>query len=535
VSNGVERSAWTALQQTAAGDKSAWATQIGPVRVQTTMPDLAPRIPSMTYEHVGLQSLLVALTSSNIIVIMSRLDWKNLLSTKRLRPLLGGPPSIKAKSEGRTEFERDYGRTIYSTPFRRLKQKAQVFPLEPSDYVRTRLIHSLEVSTVAEDLATQVARTIPDMKRLDRKLVDAIPLVAATCGLIHDLGNPPFGHAGESAISTWFEGRLKKDKTFLDGLSDQQQQDFLNFEGNAHALRIISRMWLLADDYGLNYTCGTFSAARKYLPASNQLIKTEHPRSKPGYFWSERRVIEVVEEKTGTHGRRHPLTFLVEAADDIVYSVVDLEDGIKRNIFNWDDLYEHLRDTCKGDPVFKQIIDLATRQIGKGKFTGIALSEAMGQAFRISAISEFAIIAKRMFKKRYGPIMEGTYTGELLFDADSEARRLIDACKDYAKKNLYTCRDILKLEIKGRRVIHDLMDLFWESLESWSPNSLPTTKTYAGKIYILISDNYRRVFEKRIKEDPANSKYYKLQLVTDYVAGMTDPFACRLHEDLTSA
>src|SRR5258706_9982133 len=122
---------------------------------------------------------------------MKTLVWRDLLNQERVRGLLGGPASVKSEKEERTEFERDYGRTIYSAPFRRLKQKAQVFPLEPSDYVRTRLIHSQEVSSVAEDVAFQITRAVNELKSLDPKLRDAIPLVAATCGLIHDLGNPP--------------------------------------------------------------------------------------------------------------------------------------------------------------------------------------------------------------------------------------------------------------------------------------------------------------------------------------------------------
>ena len=468
------------------------------------------------------------------IATMPRLKWDDLLCKERLRKLLGGPDSVKAENESRTEFEWDYGRTIYSAPFRRLKQKAQVFPLETSDYVRTRLLHSQEVSSVAEDLAAQLVRTIPELDRSEPAIRDAIPLVAATCGLIHDLGNPPFGHAGELAIQSWFARRLKENDKFLEGLDDQQKQDFLKFEGNAHTLRIISRMCLLVDHYGLNYTCGTFSAGRKYLPPSHR-VDGRHSFSKPGYFWSEAKVIEICDSKTGTQNARHPLAFLVEAADDMVYSLVDLEDGIKRKVLNWTDLRNHLEKLCSGSRVFDEAMKLADRQISGHGFSGVAEAEAMAQAFRIAAISELAIASKEIFKKRYDSIMEGSYDGELVVDAESEARPLILACKEYARKNLYTSQEILKLEVRGRHVIRDLMDLFWEAVEKMSPSSIPiSTKTYEGKIYHLISDNYRRVFETRLKEDLEHPTYYKLQLVTDYIAGMTDPFACRLHKDLTN-
>lgn len=467
-------------------------------------------------------------------MVTKRFVWRELLSEERLRKLLGGPDSVKSDKEERTEFERDYGRTIYSAPFRRLKQKAQVFPLEISDYVRTRLIHSQEVSSVAEDLAAQVTRRIPELTASEAPIRDAIPLVAATCGLIHDLGNPPFGHAGELAISTWFKARTKKDVNFLEGLDDQQRQDFLSFEGNAHTLRIVSQMCLLADNYGLNYTCGTFSAARKYLPPSHE-TNNKHSRSKPGYFWSERYVIEIARSKTGTQESRHPLTFLVEAADDMVYSVVDLEDGVKRKVLDWQHLREYLDDRCKGDPIYAEVIALAERQVGAHDFVGIVKSEAMAQAFRIAAISELAIAAKKIFEKRYDVIMEGAYDEDLLMDIESQGRPLIKACMDYAKKHLYTSTEILKLEVRGRHVIHDLMDLFWEAVEELTPNSIPpSTRSYPGKLYHLISVNYRRVFEERLKTDEEHSRYYKFQLVTDYIAGMTDPFACRLHKELTN-
>jgi dGTPase len=463
---------------------------------------------------------------------MTRLIWKDLLREERTRPLLGGSPSVKSEKERRTEFERDYGRTIYSAPFRRLKQKAQVFPLEPSDYVRTRLIHSQEVSSVAEDIAFQVTRDVSEVQSLEPTLREAIPLVAATCGLIHDLGNPPFGHAGELAIASWFDQKLEDDSNFLEGLSEQEQKDFLRFEGNAHTLRIISHLFLLSDHYGLNYTSGTFSAARKYLPASHTIGKV-HSRSKPGYFSSEQDVIDIVCSKTGTVESRHPIALLVEAADDMVYCVVDLEDGIKRKVLQWTEIEEHLRKECSGTRVFDEAIKLAREQIGHTDFSGPAKGEAMAQTFRIAAISEMAIAAKEAFAKRYEEIMHGTYNEELLLDRECEAMPLVRACKAFGLKNLYTSSDILKLEIRGRHVIHDLMDLFWEAVENLESSSVPpNTKTYPGKLYHLISDNYRRVFEKRLKDPKENARYCKLQLVTDYIAAMTDPFACRLHKEL---
>jgi dGTPase len=229
----------------------------------------------------------------------------------------------------------------------------------------------------------------------------------------------------------------------------------------------------------------------------------------------------------------NPIALLVEAADDMVYCVVDLEDGIKRKVLQWTEIEEHLRKECSGTRVFDEAIKLAREQIGHTDFSGPAKGEAMAQTFRIAAISEMAIAAKEAFAKRYEEIMHGTYNEELLLDRECEAMPLVRACKAFGLKNLYTSSDILKLEIRGRHVIHDLMDLFWEAVENLESSSVPpNTKTYPGKLYHLISDNYRRVFEKRLKDPKENARYCKLQLVTDYIAGMTDPFACRLHKEL---
>jgi dGTPase len=447
-----------------------------------------------------------------------------------------GRRSVRSRQEHRSEFERDYGRTIYSAPFRRLKEKAQVFPLEESDYVRTRLLHSQEVSSVAEDLASQLVKRIPEMRQLKEEMKEAIPLIVATCGLIHDLGNPPFGHAGELAISTWFQDRLERHKCLLDGLNIQEKKDFLRFEGNAHTLRIISNMRLLIDDFGLNYTCATLSAARKYVSPSNLTDEKQHSKSKPGFFSSEAKIVKLVQDETGTEDCRHPLTFIVEAADDIVYSVVDLEDGIKRKVLDWHRFKAYLEKKCKRDPLYHRVVSLADKQVKGAEFnTNETPDEIMAQVFRIAAVSELAIAVRQVFEKRYEAIMQGDYVGELVFDDSSAAGDFVAACKQYARENLYTSADILKLEIRGRRVIHDLMDLFWESVRDLSANSFPvSTKSYPGKIYRLISQNYREVFEERLQIANEHPTYCKLQLITDYLAGMTDPFACRLHRELTN-
>ena len=195
------------------------------------------------------------------------MTWKKLLNASR-------PRQTTLPTDFREQFERDYGRAIFSTPVKRLQDKAQVFPLEAHDAVRTRLTHSLEVSSVARGLATEVAKRLLKENQIDDGMDRQIEAIAAVCGLIHDIGNPPFGHSGEDAIREWFKQKLGEDK-LRDRLENKEQlvQDFLQFEGNAQTLRLVAKLQILADDNGLNLTFGTLSASCKYVARSDGLVK----------------------------------------------------------------------------------------------------------------------------------------------------------------------------------------------------------------------------------------------------------------------
>ena len=195
------------------------------------------------------------------------MNWQKLLNECRLRP-------TTSRDCFRSEFERDFDRVVYSTPLKRLQDKAQVFPLEPHDAVRTRLTHSLEVSSVARGLAVRNARWMHQQGKISQCMIRSIEAIAATCGLIHDLGNPPFGHAGEEAIRAWFQ-RPERQRQLRASLTNEQQvQDFMKFEGNAQSLRLVTKLQILADYNGLNLTFGTLSALCKYLASSTEPKKT---------------------------------------------------------------------------------------------------------------------------------------------------------------------------------------------------------------------------------------------------------------------
>jgi len=469
---------------------------------------------------------------------MERMDWTKLLSAKRDRI------TQRLEEEARAEFERDYDRCVFSTPVRRLQDKAQVFPLEPLDAVRTRLTHSLEVSTIARDLGDTVGRWLLKKKHLsDEQEVAAIRSVAAAGGLIHDLGNPPFGHAGEKAIQEWFKRRLDSDKDSQffsefaengkgDERGSQYAQDFLKFEGNAQTIRLVGHLQILSDFHGLNLTYATLSAACKYTAPSNKLDHDDNERKKPGYFASEQELIARIREATGTGDARNPIAFLIEACDDIAYLTVDLEDGVKKQVLDWGTLKDELQKRgVKNNPV-KDCINLAEKQIKKGclSLTGHDLDEAYATAFRVQAIGRMVPAVSVAFQENYESIMMGEYHSALL--RESTAASLEQACREVCREFVYKSPETLRLELMGRRVIQDLMDIFWSGVEDWS-----TDRSQSGfdhSVYNLLSPNYRAVFEKGMEERRLPENYLKLQLVTDYIAGMTDTFACRLHKQLTN-
>ena len=482
------------------------------------------------------------------------MEWTKLLSAKRVGELMGKKES---KPDNRTPFERDYGRAVFSTPVRRLQDKTQVFPLEEHDAVRTRLTHSLEVSSVARSLGRQAGIWLQSKGFLSVAQIHDVETISATCGLIHDLGNPPFGHAGETAIQSWFEARLsaeglvsrrgeaKERGRLFDGLEvigkkgvykTQYANDFLKWEGNAQTLRLLSRLQVLADEYGINLTCGTFSAARKYVSPSNKLSEDDkfHERSKPGFFASENETVDRVQKETCTVGIRHPITYLVEASDDIVYATGDLEDGVRKGILDWNSLKRELKARSNGSRLVKRVIKEAEKKVSFDRKKPHLLNEEVTQAFRTFSIGVMKDAAFEQFCRCYKDKRDGRYHRELIRDNNCEAATFVNACTGIGVDYVYPSPPTLRLELMGRRVIHDLMNVFWEGARVCGTSDAPKQckKGFAGKAYKLISSNYKTVFLSTLKNGELPEQYCRLQLVTDQIAGMTDSFARRLHKRL---
>ena len=248
-------------------------------------------------------------------------DWIKLLNSERRKHAGNKQRSEPDETEERTEIERDYDRILFSTPVRRLADKTQVFPLERNDSVRNRLTHSHEVANLARSIGTSLVwghKVADDVKGSKRD----IPAMLAAVGLAHDLGNPPFGHQGEHAIQSWFKAKAENEPRAFEGLNKAQKSDFFNFDGNAQTFRLVTRLQLVDHEYGLDLTYGTLAALLKYPCDASNVSKDNAATKKSGVFQSEKVIAEEVWKQTGLRlGQRHPLTYIMEACDDIAYSV----------------------------------------------------------------------------------------------------------------------------------------------------------------------------------------------------------------------
>ena len=389
---------------------------------------------------------------------MTNLDkWTDLLNDGRRkkeiqrekddRTALGKQNS--ESNEPRTEVERDYDRILFSTPVRRLADKTQVFPLDKNDSVRTRLTHSHEVSNLARSIGTtlafkyNIAADVKDSKR-------NIPALLASAGLAHDLGNPPFGHQGEGAIQSWFLENA--DSVLADLELAQHRQDFLRFEGNAQGFRLLTRLQLINDDYGLDMTHASLTALMKYPTQSDQVTDNHVAKKKHGFFASEQHVVDYIHEKTGLAlGLRHPLAYVMEACDDIAYVVLDAEDAVKKGLASFSDLMAFLKNAEPDDVMIEDVVRESTTkhteyQNANLKLSPAELNDVSMQRFRVFAIGAMVKAATDTFVKYESEFLTGSVDIPLL--KKSSAERLRKTLKDFSFKHAYTHRTVLEIECK---------------------------------------------------------------------------------------
>lgn len=439
-------------------------------------------------------------------------DLGKLLNAGRFRD------TGKQGGDKRLEFERDYDRIIYTSAFRRLQDKAQVFPLERKDFVRTRLTHSLEVSTLARSLGVDTARTLKELGKLEKEYDREFGNILLSASLVHDLGNPPFGHFGEDTIGNWFEEYFRSNKGIIEG---KKKNDFTKFEGNAQTFRILTKLQYLKDEWGLNLTYGTLAALMKYPVRSDQILPRKGSiYKKYGYFFSEEDRFEKVNEMTGLQNKRHPLTFLLEAADDIAYSVADVEDGAKKGAIDWDELISVLESRLPKD--CKHFIDSmkdAESNLREKKFPESRLNAI--QDFRIKVQGKMLRDCVDVFVNNFQEIIDGSFNGELL--QRSNSAELSQVFKiDIGGKKVYSCDEVLTQEIVSEKVISTLLKIHVEAMLG---DDYLDNKKIQGKLYSQISSNFKYSFE-----NSERTNYDKFRLVTDYISGMTDNFALNLYQ-----
>ncbi|MBR5157451.1 MAG: dNTP triphosphohydrolase [Clostridia bacterium] len=380
-----------------------------------------------------------------------------------------------------SDFEKDYKAIISSAAFRRLQDKTQVFPLDQSDFVRTRLTHSLEVSTIAKQLGVMVTNSKYANDDLNQDLKNPeyqqlIPSVLSCAGLLHDLGNPPFGHFGEVVIGDWFKKELLKDSFCYKGkpihsvLSQQMQNDLCNFEGNAQALRILSKAQNNPDGYDSNLTFATLATLIKY-PTNSLQADSKNPDTrihKIGYFLSETDMYNKIREATGLDSvsnihARHPLTYLMEAADDIAYSTSDLEDALKKGMFSIDSFIKFVEDELKKLPDNREkdksvelFNELNVKLNDKNRSTENDL--VAFQKWTVYVKGWLTFVVAYSFSKNYKRIISGEYKDDL-FKAGYH-KYSIKILKDAMKKFVFNAPSILKLELSANKIISALMDDF---------------------------------------------------------------------------
>ncbi|TWR29172.1 deoxyguanosinetriphosphate triphosphohydrolase [Mucilaginibacter pallidiroseus] len=438
------------------------------------------------------------------------MNWDKLLSAKRW----GSENKYnQSPTEARSQFQRDYDRIIFSSPFRRLQNKTQVFPLPGSVFVHNRLTHSLEVASVGKSLGrihyNKLKAADPDIDNKYPLLSEIGDIVAAAC-LAHDLGNPAFGHSGESAISHYFtEG---SGKVYQQQVSEQQWQDLINFEGNANALRILTHPYGGKGNGSFALTYSTIAAIAKYPCASlaghnKQNIFTK----KYGFFESEQQsFIKIADElelpKVQDEPlvyKRHPLVYLVEAADDICYNIIDLEDALRLKILSYAEVEELLLPLC--DEKMPQ------------RLANIEDVEAKVGFLRAMAISTLVTQCSELFYREEAAILDGTFNAALIDRIDEPYRSVMEKIGQVSVKKIYNYQSVVQIEIAGYKVMGGL-------LEDFIPAYLKNQSKYHKKLVELVPKQFLTT-----SDDP----YTKIQSILDFVSGMTDLYAVELFRKIT--
>ena len=465
------------------------------------------------------------------------MNWTQLLSSKRSRTFANGN---HGSTDLRSEFEKDYHRIIGSASFRRLQDKTQVFPLDKSDFIRTRLTHSLEVSSFGKSLGQNIGEYILAYKK-DEDFIpqykEDICNILQCAGLLHDIGNPPFGHFGECVIRDWFKKNLGaidfKGKSVESILSPQMIEDFYNFEGNAQAFRLITKLHYLVDENGMNLTYALLNTIVKYPVPSTKIDKTTGniKDKKMGYYYADQKLYEAVAKATGTEGKRHPLTYILEAADDIAYKTADIEDAFVKGFISYHKLREELGMLQEKNPEDSFApLDKLERKYQSGIKRGVKNPEEYAVKNWIVQVQGFLIsCATYGFTSNYEAIMEGTYKYDIFHGTYAED--LMHLLGDLAYREVFVTPDIYKMEVAESVILDFLMTKLVNAVIYYDTDV--KLSEIDKRMLSFVSGNYESAYHYQAEGKSEEEKLYlRLLLVTDYICGMTDSYAKRLYQEL---
>lgn len=444
------------------------------------------------------------------------MEWTSLLNASRL----GESRAVEENDDVRSQFERDADRIIYSGSFRRLSRKTQVHPLAANDHVHNRLTHSLETGQVGKALGKRIHAELINELPTHISAADISSIIQAAC-LAHDIGNPPFGHAGEEAMVHWFASNSQS----FGNLSDTERYDIGRFDGNAQGFRILTQVENHLFKGGLRLTYATLATFLKYPRVANPDLK------KFSVFRSEQQILDEVAAAVGlpmhdgTYAR-HPLAYLVEAADDICYCVLDLEDAVELKILSFEEVKELLLKPL--DPKEKERI---TRQFAGSAMFRVNLARMRGPVFKLLINA-----AVEGFLKSYTDIMAGRPVGDVftaLGEGDVRAR-VISEAKEIGRKKIYVDARKVEVELGAFATLDALLtDLFaaarecaYKQANEQGPELGWRTRLILG----LLGDHAPR------KENPPPSgpwtEYLSYRRAVDFVSGMTDNYATYLAKQL---
>jgi dGTPase len=437
------------------------------------------------------------------------MNWEKLLSAKRW----GNENKIQSAEDARSEFQIDYDRLIFSSPFRRLQNKTQVFPLPGSVFVHNRLTHSLEVASVGRSLGRIFYNKL---KKDDPEIDSRLPLisevgniVAAAC-IAHDMGNPAFGHSGETAISHYFnegEGKVYKDR-----VSESQWHDIIKFEGNANALRILTHAFPGKGNGSFALTYSTLAAIAKYPCAAIAGHNKKNIYTKKyGFFQSEQETFIKIAEELGLEKagdapliyKRHPLVYLVEAADDICYNIIDLEDAHRLQILSYKEVEDLLAPLSMSENLPKRLAEIEDKDAKVGLLRARAIGAMVG------ACSD-------VFYKEQDALLKGDFNKSLTDDIPAELMKTWSEIGVISRERIYNNASVVQIEIAGYKVIGGL-------LEEFIPAYLKNESHYHRKLIQLIPKQFLTANE---------DTYSKIMSVLDFVSGMTDIYAVELYRKI---